>query len=521
MTKFIGKLTRQGYKINKKKLTDNQLESIINDLTVTPKVNESFGEEAKSYEVYHEDDKYITVPRYYGFIHFGRPQISKDMKGDKVDLKFLGDLRDSQKPIIDASLKHMKTFGGGLLQLHCGAGKTVLALYLACALNVKTLIIVHKSFLQNQWYERIQEFTNARIGIIRQKKKDVENKDIVVGMLQSISQIDYDLEIFKGFELIIVDECHHIASRVFSRALYKTGCKYTLGLSATPKRSDGLTKVINWYLGDIMYKLERKGVNNVNIKVFNYHTTNNKFKEARRWVKNQGKKPHIPIMITNISEIDERNDLILNIINLLREQEERKLLILSGRIKHLEFLKYNTDNLIKQLELTGDLEEDECTTSFYIGRMKEYELQDSAKADIIFASYEMAEEGLDIPTLNTLILATPPRNQKTLIQCIGRIMRKRMEDCEVSPLVIDLIDKFSSFIGQGYSRLKYYNKKDYTVCKYNIIKNSLVTKDDFILETVGSEKFDMINELKEIGEYEDSDDEYELDLQNVLTVYEE
>jgi len=516
MVKFIGKLTKRGYVINKKNLSEEQIQTLIKDLTVKPKINESFGEEAKEFEIYAEDKKTITVPRYYGVKKFGKPRVSKEMNGDKVNLEFTGQLRDSQKPIVEESLKSIKKTGGGLLQLHCGAGKTVLALYIACMLNVKTLIIVHKTFLQNQWYERIKEFTNARIGLIRQKKKQVEDKDIVVGMLQSISQIDYDLDIFSGFELIIVDECHHIGSRVFSRALYKTGCRYTLGLSATPKRSDGLTKIINWYLGEVIYKLERTGINNINIKVFNYFCENPKFKETKLWVKNRGKMPHIPIMITNISEIEERNSILLNIINYVREQEERKLLVLSGRIKHLELLKTYTDQTIKQSELVGDLEVDEVTTSFYIGRMKEYELQDATEADIIFASYEMAEEGLDIPTLNTLLLATPPRNQKTLIQCLGRIMRKRIEDCIVNPLIIDIKDDFSVFLGQGISRIKYYKKKDYNINKYNIICDKLVSKDDFLKRTSDPEYLELIQDLKDMNEYQDSDDEYEIDLETVL-----
>ena len=77
-------------------------------------------------------------------------------------------------------------------------------------LKLKTLVIVHKTFLQNQWVERISEFTNCKIGIIRQKKVDIENKDIVIGMLQSVSMIDYDKDIFKDFGLVIFDEVHII-----------------------------------------------------------------------------------------------------------------------------------------------------------------------------------------------------------------------------------------------------------------------------------------------------------------------
>ena len=120
---------------------------------------------------------------------------------------------------------------------------TTMSLYIACQLQVKTLVLVHKTFLQDQWIERCAQFTNAKIGIIRQKKVDVKGKDIVIGMLQSVSMINYDPVIFEDFGLIICDECHHFGSRVFSQALSKLSPKYTLGLSATPIRADGLTKV--------------------------------------------------------------------------------------------------------------------------------------------------------------------------------------------------------------------------------------------------------------------------------------
>ena len=165
----------------------------------------------------------------------------------------------------------IKKTGGGLIQLPCGRGKTITAIYLASVLKVKTIVVVHKTFLQNQWYDRIKESTNANIGIIRQKKVDIENKDIVIAMLQSLSMIDYDKNIFKDFGLAVFDEVHHTGSRVYSNALKKIGCKYTIGLSATPERTDGLTKVIKWYLGDFIYREEPKNEIHVNVLKFKFN----------------------------------------------------------------------------------------------------------------------------------------------------------------------------------------------------------------------------------------------------------
>ena len=139
-------------------------------------------------------------------------------------------------------MKHIKKKGSGLLALHTGFGKTVL-LNIISRINQKTLIIVHKEFLLRQWIERIEQFLpDARVGRIQAKTIDTEDKDIVICMLQSLSMKDYPKDMFKEYGLSIYDECHHLSAEVFSRAFFKVVTKYGLGLSATIKRKDGLTK---------------------------------------------------------------------------------------------------------------------------------------------------------------------------------------------------------------------------------------------------------------------------------------
>ena len=88
----------------------------------------------------------------------------------------------------------------------------------------------------DQWKERIEFFLpDARVGKIQGDVVKIEDKDIVIGMLQSISMKDYPDDVFNSFGFVIYDECHHLGAEVFSRSLIKVGCKYILGLSATPK----------------------------------------------------------------------------------------------------------------------------------------------------------------------------------------------------------------------------------------------------------------------------------------------
>lgn len=472
---YIG---REGYIIEKSSIALDELSHLKEELLITPTVLEEFSKDLKPYPIYHENEKSISIPRYYGKKHYG--DAPKKFVSTSVSFQFTKELRPQQLEVIDDVLPKIVGNGGGIISLPCGAGKTVISLYLAQKIGLKTLVLVHKSFLQSQWVDRATTFTNAKIGTIRGPIIDIENKDIVIGMIQSISMKEYEKNVFDGFGLVIVDECHHIASRVFSKALYKTATQYTIGLSATPKRADGLTKIIHWYLGKMIYQQERKCDNNIVVRKLNLNLDDPLFKEKTVWAKGKS-RPNAPKMITNFCNIDRRNQIILRIINALRQNPKRKILVLSGRIAHLEFLKKQTEEKIQQDIKEGKLLENECKTFYYIGKMKQVERkQAELYGDILFASYEMAHEGLDIDRLNTVILATP---KKSVVQAIGRIMRKTLTANDLKPLIVDITDDISVFTNQGKVRYRLYRKNNYNIQefivdnKYQIPINKYV-KDD-------------------------------------------
>lgn len=455
------KINHNGYVLNKTELTEQQLKKIKNDLTVAPK---TFGEKQpplKSYfKNYSENEKKICVPRYYGIENFGQPKINKlNTKELKTyNMKYLGKMRDNQKIITDKILTGLndKNIRGGLLIAGCGIGKTNMALYIMCKIKVKTLWIVHKTFLKNQIIERMTQFTNVKetdVGIIQGSKLNVE-PHVVIGTVQSIAQKDYDLNIFKDFDLVIIDEVHHMAAKNFSSALQKISPRYTLGITAENSRNDGLFNILNWYLGPILHYEPQKKVEQVIVKRLLYNSNDKeKFKiiyPKRHWGR---KEPLLPTMITNLTEIEGRNNIILDILEYLFINN-RKILFLSGRIEHLKKLK------IKIIERNVKYEE-EC--GFYLGGMKESELEKSSNKKIIFATYEMAQEGLDIPTLNSIILSTP----KTKInQAVFRILRK--ETYEIQPLIIDIIDILGSFEKQGIKRKQFYFEQGFNVCEKSL-----------------------------------------------------
>jgi superfamily II DNA or RNA helicase len=177
-------------------------------------------------------------------------------------------------------------------------------------------------------------------------------------------------------------------------------------------------------------------------------------------------------MITNLCNNDIRNRIIIYIINIL-VQQNRTILLLSGRREQL----YTFHKLLSDKNLTkksGEL----VTFGYYFGkeagtRKDEHNkmLEETAKKDIVLATFETGKEALDIPSLNTLIFASPPSSAQIktdngedislgiIEQCIGRILRKVHVD--FYPLVIDIIDLFGNFENHAHTRTKYYNSEEY------------------------------------------------------------
>jgi superfamily II DNA or RNA helicase len=469
----------KGFYIEKNTLTESELRKIKDELTVEPKllefgnVNQEDDIEDNKYKLYTNTKKYIILPKYYGIQKYGLRETKFDL--NPININFLGQLRDYQIPICKKIYDHVLKFGGGLLSVPCGRGKTSMAIYIATQLKEKTLVIVHKSFLLDQWVLNIKKFTNARVGVIRGPEIDIEDKDIVIGMIQSISIKDYDEDIFKQFGFIVYDEAHHCASKVFSRSLMKIGGKYTLALSATPYRSDGLIKVMHWFLGETIYREKTRANNQVIAKVFHYSSENVLFSEKKFGYGKQRGKPNVIKMITNLTELNERTEHIVNIINEIRKDPERKIIILSERVNHLKLMKSKLDKILEDDIKLGKILENEIKTFYYIGANKRREREEAEKnADIIFATYSMAKEGLDIERLNTIILST---SQKDVNQSVGRVMRKILQDGDLRPMIIDFSDNLSAFISQTKKRKAFYKESKFIIEDYYLVNNNLANSD--------------------------------------------
>ena len=368
---------------------------------------------------------------------------------------------------------------------------TVCGLNVLARLKGKTIIVVNKITLLNQWKSEIEKFLpNASIGILQgQKKVDIIDKDITIAMLQSLSRIDYPDELFKEFSVTVIDEIHNVSSEHFSKILFKLCSKYTIGLSATPTRSDGCEYVFKWHIGDIVYRssVDRVGKPPI-IKCLKI--TSSEYKEVCSVNRFTGQKQiQFTSMLTELIEIKKRNDLIIELVKDCIKHK-RKILVLSDRRNHLSALKtmIDTDTRVT------------FTSGLFVGSMKIEDLDKSKACDVILATFAAFGEGVSEKDLDTLILCTPKKfighlknttknESGKLEQIIGRIFRK--DHLKLAPLIIDLQDHFSVYKNQSTGRKKFYKEH---------FKNAIYQEQNVDLDT-----FTSINDIitKKITEVEE------------------
>lgn len=452
----------RGYAILKSALDPSEQTQIRKDLLMQPHAPKA-PVQPDPFPIYVENATTLFVPRYYGLETYGDPEEMCIHKGADTtqQMRFAGELRDYQNVIVDKYVAHVRRGGeggGGCLDVDPGKGKTVMALKIMSILKTRTLVVVHKTFLVNQWLERIRQFLpDARVGRIQGREVDIENKDIVIGMLQSLSMKDYDDETFSDFGLTVFDECHHMSAEVFCRCMIKITTRYTLGLSGTMTRKDGLTKVFKMFLGEVIHKEKSEQRHNVIVKGIQYYIADNEFNEVETDYRGN---PKFSTMISKLCNYGRRSDFILDVLRReLERNESQQVMILAHNKSLLTYLH----DAIQHRNIGGG------SVGFYVGGMKEAELKASESKKIIIATYAMASEGLDIPTLTTLLMATPKTD---VCQSVGRILRTK----HTSPLVIDIIDYHDIFRNQWMKRQAYYAKQGYHIMYTN---NSKYFRDEW------------------------------------------
>jgi superfamily II DNA or RNA helicase len=448
----VDMLTLHGYRIPKTEVSN--LIHLKGCLTVRPYIPKVFVDPrfVSRYPVYKESEKYIYVPKHYGIQEYGtyRETMRDVAETDANYWEFGGSIRPTQQVVVDSFLKPQPH--DGIISLQTGGGKTVCALYIASQLRLPTIVLVHSTFLRDQWIERIQAFLpNARIGTVQGDTIDIDDKDVIVGMLQTISMKDLPPKTFDKIGLVIVDECHHIASESFSQTIPKLTSKYMLGLSATPERKDKLMHVINWFLGPILYQSDTNDKIDAGVKVeyIEFETDDPVFNEI---VYNKAGVMSTVSMINKLVEFEARNKLITELLEDVYTEPDRNILVLTDRVEH-------TKKLLSMLPPHMQTEAGILSSGMKPGVRDEF----CVSKRILISTYQLVKEGFDVAKLNTLVMATP---RPDIEQIVGRILRVEKSKRTTQPLILDIVD--TTFRRQFQSRLSLYKERSYVIEKVKI-----------------------------------------------------
>lgn len=425
-------LWQKGYSISKESLTHNDMIKIRNTLRARPISLPNFPQRP-SFKVYQETANWVRLPRVWGVSNFGSPDLTLLNDCNIPTLPWSGSLRPDQMDPYNSTIQHLEKNHTGILSLPTGRGKTFVALAVLAHFNQRCLIVVHTTHLLHQWKKELESlFPMCSIGIVQGAKRSFDpTNDFVICMIQTLLNIP---KLESIFGITVVDECHHLSGEVFNTIMFNVQSKYVLGLSATPKRKDGLTYVLNWHLGDIFYTESPKLVGKEGIvQVYHFSSTQ---------PLNLDPGAHAQ-KITNITQDISRSNKIINtILEFIRNdpQNLRKILVLTERRDHALYIKTQ----LEKLQTSKD-----C--SLFLGNMKHTPNDDSK--DIIVATYALFSEGVSIPHLNTLVFATPKRD---IVQSLGRIFRKQ-HSLDAKAIIIDFVD--DAFNHQYAERRKTYRSQ--------------------------------------------------------------
>lgn len=353
----------------------------------------------------------------------------------------------------EAAVSAMKRAGCGILQSPCGSGKTQMGIALAARIGRKTLWLTHTADLLNQSYDRARQYyPEETLGKITGGRVQI-GSHMTFATVQTLSKLD--LEKYKyEWDVIIVDECHRVSGtpsgmKMFYRVMSRLAASYKYGLSATVHRSDGLIKSTFAILGDIQYKVPDEAVAEkiMQVEILRRDTG---IMTSRSCLDTDGTMVYSKLMEYLTGNI-ARCQIIAE--DLVKNQNHSNL-ILSDRLDHLHLLQ---NMLPEELKKDSAMIDGRMTSKkAKADRIQALEDMKAGKKHFLFASFSLAKEGLDIPRLDRLYLATPKKDYAVVTQSIGRIAR--MCEGKEQPVCYDYVDQIGFCENQWKRRKTSYRK---------------------------------------------------------------
>lgn len=330
----------------------------------------------------------------------------------------------------------------GIVVAPCGAGKTTIGIGVIAELNTKALVLVHTRDLAMQWIDRCRSQLGLEATLVGAGKSDDSGR-VVIATFQTVERMEWDKRFAfgKAFGLVIVDEAHHVPAATFNQVMLTMPARYRLGLTATPKRNDGLTDFLFWHFGGILENIDNKSLAEQG------HVMTPRVEWMNTGWEGPSKHLEWPLFINRLTKDKDRNSKITQRVK-EAVSDGRQVLVLSDRVQHCE-------------EMAETLRQHGIAAEALVGKLSK-----KARASIIesiqsgetrvLTATTIADEGLDLPTLDTVVLCTPTKAMGRVQQRVGRIMRPSPDKKE--PLIIDLVDQPGPLRGLASKRMKLYIK---------------------------------------------------------------
>lgn len=408
-------------------LTAAQRSNLRSTLTVRPRKTTDIAtvKTPDPIELFREDGDRFAVPRgYWAMNRSGRHE-------EKVAVSYGQPMRPltstwraegpfAEQAEIVPTLQHAimgGAWGGGILNAGCRTGKTFCTTELAHRVGRTTMILVHKGFLLKQWKEDIETvLPGARVGIVQQDQEEWEDVDFCIGLLQSLALDDgnrYDQRMYSRFGLLVSDEVHRIAANTWNVVVPRFDAAYRLGLSATLDRADRAENVFYYQIGLVVYKAEAKAMT-PKVRVLKTQSHVHAISRGRYQVKIE--KLNSAQIITQLSnDVERQRQIVDQILRAIRVG--RKILVMSERLEHLRDMWIMTRNAVPVLSLPWEVTHGFCTGKWFVSErgkkqrlVNDDEFKLANRAQVIWASKQLVEEGYTNPALDVFVLATPMAN---------------------------------------------------------------------------------------------------------------
>lgn len=356
-------------------------------------------------------------------------------------------LRDYQKKAVEAAMR----FKNGVLVMPCGVGKTQTALQLIASVGGRALWLTHTGDLLKQSLERAKSTLGVSAksyGTITGGKINV-GETITFATVQTMAKIDLT-EYKSAWDIVVVDECHKAVGSPtkmmqFYKVLSALSCRYKIGLTATPKRADGLEKSMFALLGGIICQIGKEEVakNTCPVKVQTVYS--GYMPDPDNITMGDGTIDYASL-INDMVGNEERFEFVKTLIDSL----DGSAIVLANRVGFLQELDKQCQ--IKSMCLSG------MGNSKAAKRARASAIEDlkEGRLDVLFATYQLAKEGLDVPNLRYVVFATPEKDPTTVTQSAGRVGRK--SDGKEYGTVVDIVDDFGMHRGWKKKRDAIYRK---------------------------------------------------------------